>query len=162
MASSCHPTPRLRYLPIAAWGTWIPCPPSRLLPPALRAHSQGFCLSEVLFRCIAPVSSCHCPSITVTLLPHACLLLSGLSSWAPIFRRSCSRRLAALRTPLPVLATGPVARGCRSACFRYRPWLSERCLMTFLFFIKVYFINYTNNNKSKKEPISFFKSLPQS
>ena len=61
-----------RDLPVTCWDHCIPlfCPPSRLRvrPPALRAYSQGFRLSEVLCRCLAPDLLCPC----FTLLLHAC------------------------------------------------------------------------------------------
>ena len=57
MASSRHPSPRPRCLPHS--GTRIPCPPSGLRPPPLRAYihcnSQAFRPSEILCRCAAPV-----------------------------------------------------------------------------------------------------------
>ena len=110
MVSSRHPSPR---------------PQEFLARPALRAYSQGFRLSEVLCRCVAPVVVFPCS----TLLPHACLPA------ALVQRRSCSRRFAALRTPPPGRPLYSDAAGRRSAGrFRQlRPeqsffWLAFTCL----------------------------------
>ena len=65
-------------------GTKVPCPPSRLRPPALRAYSQEFRLLDV-----APV-------MLLSLLHPAAL--TGLPV---VQRRSCSHRFAAFRTLMP-------------------------------------------------------------
>ena len=92
-------------------GTRIPCPPSGLRPPALRAYSQGFRLSEVLCRCVAPVLLCPC----FTLLPHACLPPLSSADLAvadsPLFAR---------RRPAGRAATRPVA-GQRAGSFNSEP-----------------------------------------